>query len=274
MRAQSTAATLITNLPDVRYLTGFTGSNAALAVLATPRVSARLFTDGRYTQQARQQVQGATVRIAPKSALNEACAYLAASGAAVCGFDGGHTTVGALALMRKAARAAGGRTAFFKPLNGLVATLRSVKDKDEQDGMRRAAALTCELYEGMLSWIEAGMCERDVAAELEHRARLAGVDAMSFETIVAAGERGSLPHARATDAPLRPGDLMTLDFGVVLEGYCSDMTRTVAFGFGDGPVPARLRTRWADQRNVFEAVLVAQKAAVEKVRAGDLRRSG
>ncbi|MGI4756013.1 MAG: M24 family metallopeptidase [Janthinobacterium lividum] len=265
MREQSLPAALVTNLPDVRYLTGFTGSNAALIVLAGPRISARLFTDGRYTAQAREQVRGATVRIAPKSALAEACAYASASGAAACGFDRGQTNVASLTAMRSAARGAGASSGFFRPLDGAVAALRAVKDGHEIDHMRRAAALTCSLYEGLLSWLEPGMREREVAAELEHRARLAGADSMSFETIVAGGERSSQPHARATDARLQTGDLMTLDFGIVLDGYCSDMTRTVAFGFGDATVPVKLRARWAEQREVFEAVLAAQKAAVAAV---------
>jgi Xaa-Pro aminopeptidase len=267
MRAKKLPALLVTHLPDVRYLTGFTGSNVALVVLGGSRISARLFTDGRYTTQAKREVGGATVRIAPKSALAEACAY-AAEHAARCGFDRTQTTVAALASMRTAARKAGGGSAFFTSFDGAVAELRAVKDASEIDPMRRAAALTCELYEGMLSWIEAGMRERDVAAELEHRARMAGAEGMSFETIVAAGERSSQPHARATDARLQAGDLVTLDFGVVLDGYCSDMTRTFGIGFGEGSVPAKLRTRWAEQRDVFEAVLAAQGKAVSAVRAG------
>jgi Xaa-Pro aminopeptidase len=267
LRLKKVPALLVTNLPDVRYLTGFTGSNAALVVLAGPRASARLFTDGRYTAQAKQQVQSATVRIAPKSALAEACAYAAASGAGKCGFDRTHTTVLTLAGMRKAATKAGASTSFFIPCDAAVAKLRAVKDPTEIDRMRRAAALGCELYEGMLTFIEAGQRERDVAAELEHRARLAGAEKMSFDTIVAAGERSSHPHAQATGAILQPGDLLTLDFGVVLDGYCSDMTRTLAIGY-PGLIPPRHRARWAEQREVFEAVLSAQQNAVRAVRAG------
>jgi Xaa-Pro aminopeptidase len=268
MRARSTPALLVANLPDVRYLTGFTGSNAALVVLAGSRAGARLFTDGRYTAQAQQEVQGATVRIAPKSALVEACAYAAGSGAANCGFDRTHTTVATLAAMRSAVRKAGGPAGFFQPMDGAVEQLRAVKDSDEADKMRRAAALTCSLYEGLMAWMEAGMRERDIATELEHRARLAGAEAMSFETIVAAGERGGMPHARATEAIVQRGDLLTLDFGIVLEGYCSDMTRTLAFGFGEGPIPPRQRARWVEQREAFGVVLAAQQAAVDAVREG------
>lgn len=267
MANKSLPAMLVTHLPDVRYLTGFTGSNAALAVLGGARVSARLFTDGRYTAQAKHQVRGATVRIAPRSALAEACAYASAH-ANRCGFDRTQTTVAMLASMRLAVRKAGGATGLFTPFDGAVARLRAVKDDAEAAVMRRAAALGCDLYEGLLSWIEVGMRERDIAAELEHRARLAGAEGMSFETIVAAGERSSQPHARATDACLQPGDLVTLDFGIVLDGYCSDMTRTFALGFGGSTIPPKLRSRWAEQRDVFEAVLAAQTAAVRAVRAG------
>ena len=267
MRQQGTPALLVSHLPDVRYLTGFTGSNAALVVLAGERASARLFTDGRYTTQAKQEVQGATVRIVPKSALAEACAY-AAAGAGACGFDRTHTTVASLAAMRSAARKAGAGSGFFKPVDGAVAALRGVKDAEEIGHMRQAATLTCDLYEGMLGWMEAGMRERDVAAELEHRARLAGAEGMSFETIVASGERGSQPHARATGAVIQRGDLLTLDFGIVLGGYCSDMTRTVAFGFEGGPIPRKLQARWGEQRAIFDAVLAAQETAVAAVSPG------
>ncbi|SDF05132.1 M24 family metallopeptidase [Terriglobus roseus] len=263
LRRRSIPSLLVTNLPDVRYLTGFTGSNAALVVVAEPRVSARLFTDGRYTVQAKREVQGATVRIAPKSALAEACDW-AEQHAARCGFDRSQTTVAALASMKKSL----GKRSFFVPADGLIAALRMVKDAIEVDYMRRAASLTCSLYEGLLGWIEPGMRERDIAAELEHRARLSGAEAMSFETIVASGERSSQPHARATQAHISAGNLVTLDFGIVLDGYCSDMTRTFAVGYGEKPVPPKAKVRWAEQREVFGAVLAAQQAGVNAVRAG------
>jgi Xaa-Pro aminopeptidase len=267
LKRRSIPALLVTNLPDIRYLTGFTGSNAALVVLAGNRASARLFTDGRYTAQAKQEVLGATIRIAAKSALAEACAYTAASGATKCGFDRSQTTVLSLAAMKSAARKAGAPGSFFTSCDGIVTKLREIKDAVEIEAMRSAAALGCELYEGLLSWIEPGMSERDVAAELEHRARLAGAERMSFDTIVAAGERSSHPHAQATDAILQPGDLLTLDFGIVLNGYCSDMTRTLALSY-PGRIPPRQAKRWSEQRDVFEAVLAAQRNAVRAVRAG------
>jgi len=141
-----------------------------------------------------------------------------------------------------------------------VAKLRWVKDADEVARMRAAAALGCKLFERILGAMLPGMTENAVAAEMEYAARLAGAEAMSFPTIVASGERSALPHGRATDAKLPRRGFVTLDFGVVLDGYCSDMTRTVHMGRAS-----------AAERNVYDAVLEAQEAGVAAVRSGDRR---
>ncbi len=274
MDRQKLLAVLVTHLPDVRWLCGFTGSNAALVALRSAKgLKLHLFTDGRYTAQADTEVQGARVRIAKKNALAEALLLVTSGPASRCGFDATSTTVQTLHAMNQVlldpSLTSPRSAAFLKPTQELVANLRQVKDPQEIDALRRAAALGCTLYEGMLGFIETGMRERDVAAELEHRARLAGAEAMSFETIVAGGVRSAMSHARATDAVLKPGTLLTMDFGVVLDGYCSDMTRTV-FLAADPNVrssPAK-RERLACQRHVFDTVLQAQEAAVASVRAG------
>jgi Xaa-Pro aminopeptidase len=123
--------------------------------------------------------------------------------------------------------------------------------------MKRAAALGCKLFEGALGYIVPGAKETDVAAQLELHARLAGAEAMSFETIVASGERSALPHGRATGAKLPKRGFVTLDFGVVLDGYCSDMTRTVHLGKGS-------QREW----DVYHSVLEAQEAAVAMLAPG------
>jgi Xaa-Pro aminopeptidase len=140
---------------------------------------------------------------------------------------------------------------------GLVAKLREVKDEDEARRMRRAAALGCELFAGVLKEIGPGTSEVEVALALESRARRAGAEGMSFETIVASGKRSALPHGRATTARLPRRGFATLDFGVVLDGYCSDMTRTVHLGRASGR-----------ERDVYDSVLEAQQAAVAAVRPG------
>jgi Xaa-Pro aminopeptidase len=244
---------LVTHLPDVRYLCGFTGSNAAL-VLAGSR--AVLFTDGRYTAQAKAEAVGNRVVIAKKPAVTTACEWIEAAGIKRCGFDASQTTVAALEAMRKAVSAKI-RRGMFVPVKPLIATLREIKDLDEIAIMRKAAQLGCRLFDGMLSYIQLGLSEVEVAAELEHAARLAGAEAMSFETIVASGERSALPHGRATQAKLPRRGFVTLDFGVVVDGYCSDMTRTVHMGNAQ-----------PGEREVYDAVLEAQEAGVAKIAPG------
>jgi Xaa-Pro aminopeptidase len=138
-----------------------------------------------------------------------------------------------------------------------VAKVRQVKDADEIARMRAAAALGCQLFEGVLEYLEAGATEREIALALEIKAKMAGAEAMSFETIVASGERSALPHGRATAAKLPKRGFVTLDFGVVLDGYCSDMTRTVHLGRGS-------KEAW----DVYHSVLEAQQAAVAAVAPG------
>jgi len=139
----------------------------------------------------------------------------------------------------------------------MVEPLRRVKDEDELAVITEAALGGCSLFEHVLCFIRPGMREIDVAAELEHRARLMGAEGMSFETIVASGLRSALPHGRATSAVLPRRGFLTLDFGIILGGYCSDMTRTVFLG-----------SPKADERSTYNAVLEAQEAAVAAVKSG------
>src|SRR5487761_292930 len=252
-KAAGVDSLLVTHLPDVRYFCGFTGSNAAL-VLASGR--AVLFTDGRYTAQAKAEAVGTRVVIAKKPAVAAACEWMEAAGVRRCGFEASQTTVAALEGMRKAVSAKV-RRGMFQAVEPLVAGLREVKDAEEIAVMRRAALLGCRLFGGMLNFMQLGLTEVAVAAELEHAARLAGAEAMSFETIVASGERSALPHGRATQAKLPKRGFVTLDFGVVVDGYCSDMTRTVHMG-----------KALAGELDVYDSVLEAQEAAVAAVRPG------
>jgi Xaa-Pro aminopeptidase len=244
---------LVTHLPDVRYLCGFTGSNAAL-VLAGGR--AVLFTDGRYAEQAKAEAVGTKVVIAAKPAVAAACEWMEAAGVRRCGFDAAHTTVAMLESMRKALSGKV-RRGMFVAVGSLVARMREVKDSGEVAKMCAAAGVGCDLFEGMLSYLEPGLTEVEVAATLEYAARLAGAEGMSFDTIVASGERSALPHGRATGAKLPKRGFVTLDFGVILDGYCSDMTRTVHMG-----------KAMPGERDVYDSVLEAQEAAVAAVAPG------
>ena len=262
MAKQKIAALLVTHLPDVRYLCGFTGSNAALAITAK---HALLVTDGRYTAQAAAEVKGAEVRITKGPAPVEACRWLAAARMKHAYYDGEQTTVAALDAMQEAVKgSAKNAKQFFQPLpSPLVSAQRMVKDAAEIERMAAAAALGVRLFEhivgfkGYGGFLRPGIPENAVAAELEYRARLWGAEAMSFPTIVASGERSAFPHGTASEAKLPRRGFVTLDFGVILNGYCSDMTRTVHLG--------RATER---EREAYDAVLAAQETAVAAVAAG------
>jgi Xaa-Pro aminopeptidase len=246
-------ALLVTHGPDVRYLSGFTGSSGAVALVGG---RAALFTDGRYTTQAKTEAQGLKLVIDKRAPGVQAAEWLAAAGVKKCAFDAGQTTVAALEGMKKALPGSV-RRSFFVATDALVARIRQVKDADEIERMRKAATLGCGLFSAVLQYIVPGVEETQVAAQLEFMARLAGVDAMSFETIVASGERSALPHGRATAAKLPAHGFVTLDFGVLLGGYCSDMTRTVHLG-------SPSEREW----DVYHSVLEAQQAAIAAVAPG------
>lgn len=254
MQQEGIEALLITHLADVRYLCGFSGSNAALCVTAN---RGAMFTDGRYTHQAREETHGVRVVIAKKSAQREACAWLEASGVSRCAFDPVHTTIADLALFRGALTGKHRRRFFRQLAKPLVPDLRLIKDAEELNLMEQAAHLGIKLFEDLLPKMRAGVQETAIAGQLELSARLHGADGMSFETIVASGARSALPHGRATIAALPRRGFVTLDFGVILKGYCSDMTRTVFLG------KATRRERFT-----YDAVREAQRAAVEAVKPG------
>lgn len=254
LRRSRLPALVITHLPNIRYLCGFTGSAGVLLVIAgerAPRLT--FFTDGRYTSQAAQEVQGARVIIAKKPALQEACAVVLRARVKRLGFESDHLSYAGYRqlshMMWTKAR--------LTPVAGLVEKLRSIKDSDEIDQIRAAVLLGASLLPAALSAIRPGVAESVVAGELELQARRAGAEGMSFDTIVAAGARSALPHGRASAQPI-PGDgFIILDYGVILAGYCSDMTRTVHLG----PVSEA-------RRNMYQAVLEAQLASIEAVRPG------
>ena len=246
---------LVTHLPDLRYLSGFTGSSAALAITGR---AARLFTDGRYIVQTAEEVTAAQVQIVSTTPAVAAVQWLAAQpGVEFAGFDPVWTSVAELARWKAALPSRFRRTFLSALAAPLVEPLRWVKDEDELALMIEAALVGCKLFDHILGFIRPGLAEFEVAAELEHQARLLGAEGMSFETIVASGVRSALPHGRATSARLPRRGFLTLDFGVILKGYCSDMTRTVHLG-----APK------AVERNTYQAVLEAQEAGVAAVSAG------
>lgn len=243
---------LVTRLVNVRYLSGFTGSNAALLILADDDTPV-LATDGRYRTQAAQQVPDADI------VIERACAPFltgraAASGVRRLGFESHAVTVeGFDALVKEA-----GDTELVRAA-GTVETLREVKDAGEVALLR----LACEAADAALAdlvergGLRAGRTEREVGRDLESLMLDHGADGVSFETIVATGANSAIPHHRPTDAVLAAGDFVKIDFGALVCGYHSDMTRTFVLA------PA---AQW--QRDVYELVAAAQKAGRDALRPG------
>ena len=254
LRERGVDGLLVTHLPNIYYLCGFSGTAGALLVLLhdrTPKIT--FFTDGRYTQQAAEQVRGAKVIIGRKAAFVEACAHLQKLKVKTLGFESDHLSHASYMDLVKSTRS---RTRL-KPLTGIVEALRAIKDPDEIEQIRAAALLAVSILPTAVSSIQPGVSESSVAAEMELHARRAGAEKMSFDTIVAAGRRSALPHGRASSQTIPGTGFIILDYGVILAGYCSDMTRTVHVG----------RVSRA-RRKMYQAVREAQLASIEVVRPG------
>lgn len=245
-------ALLVTKMSNVRYLSGFTGSSGVLVVFGGERRPKPLFyTDGRYTQQAIEEVQGAKVAIGKKPLLTEASNSLARRGIEVLGFEAEHLSYAAHRQLKQLL----GRKVRLKPLAGMVEQLRISKDTEEIEQIRASVLLAASLFPTALSAIRPGVSETLVAGEMDLQARRAGAEKMSFDSIVASGLRSALPHGAASSQPIPDNGFIILDWGVILAGYCSDMTRTVHVG----PVSAA-------HRRMYQAVRDAQAASIEAVR--------
>lgn len=243
---------LVTFLPHLRYLSGFSGS--AGAGLITPR-SLHFFTDGRYAQQIRKEVKGGwKFHVSPSSeTLFELIrdSGVLRAGARV-GIDGNSLLYREFRQLKKHLPGV-----KFLPKAGVIEEIAAVKDETEIRSIRKAVEITDRTFSEILSMIRPGVRESDLAAEISYRQRRLGAERDAFETIVASGERSALPHGHATAKKIARGDLLTLDFGCVVDGYHSDMTRTVGVG--------RLS---AEARKIYALVRDAQRAAVDAARAG------
>jgi Xaa-Pro aminopeptidase len=248
--AERLSSLVVTQPASWFYLTGFTGEAGALVV---SRRGVALITDGRFTEQARQETSGIRIVRQAASLAGSVGEFLKSSGAGKVGFDASHVTVSQLRAMRKAA---GSRVRWIAAA-AHVERLRRQKEAQEIALMRKAAILAGDVLESALAALKPGVRELEVAAEIEYQMRQRGASGPAFETIVAFGERSAYPHARATSKRLRKNELVVLDLGAILAHYCSDITRTVVVG----RAPARIR-RW------HRAVQEAEAAAIAAVKAG------
>ncbi len=247
-------ALLISHLPNIRYLCGFTGSAGFLLVEEAGSV---FFTDVRYDTQGREEVKDARVVIARKSLVQALGEWMRSRrrkpGKWTIGIEGEHMTV-----------ADKKRLADLLPSNlrlrnapPVVERFRMVKDSDELWSIRAAVQLGAKLFDRAVQVLRPGIKEMEVAAEMEYAARWHGAEAMSFPTIIASGARSALPHGRASEQPIAAGGFVVCDFGVILAGYCSDQTRTVCVG-----------SESKEAGRAYELVKEAQQAAIGAVRPG------
>lgn len=254
MAAAGLAGFLVTQPQNRRYLSGFTGSAGVLAITPDRQV---LATDSRYYEQVRQEcpeweMVEAGYKFAQK--LPEMLDELGLAGQRV-GFEAGHVTVATLVDWQETLL----DRVELVPARNAVEELRVYKDEAEIASLRRAIALADEALVHIMGWIEPGQTEQQVAWELESMMRTRGASAVSFEPIVASGPNSAMPHARPSQRRIQPGEPVTLDFGCIVDGYCSDLTRTFCLG---KPADDRYLAIW-------NTVLAAQQAALQAARAGN-----
>ncbi|MCS4531048.1 aminopeptidase P family protein [Corynebacterium sp. ES2730-CONJ] len=252
-------ALVISHLTHVRYLSGFTGSNAGLVVYADGQ--ADIATDGRYLTQIAAEVPDIKAREA------RACApdlIKGLSGVARLGFEADFVTVTQLEILKKAA----GEGLELVPVTQVIEKMRRIKGEEEQERLRRVADIANSAFQELLDegGIRAGRSEIEIAADLEYKMRVRGSERPSFDTIVASGPNSAMPHHQAGDRILCEGDIVTIDFGAYAAGYNSDTTRTVIVGYA---------TDFSQE--IYDVVLQAQlagcKAAVPGTSLADVDKA-
>jgi Xaa-Pro aminopeptidase len=241
-------AMLITSLPNLRYLTGFTGSNGMALVTASQTF---FFTDPRYQFQAAREVS-AKSKALKGPLLEHAVKLVTRRRWTRLGFEQDALTAGQFALLQAKAS----RRQTFLPRGGVVEMLRMVKSPDEVAAIRQSVLTNSKALDAALREFKPGMSENELAGEIDYQMRRLGAEKTAFDTIVASGVRSALPHARPTGAPIERGVLL-IDMGACENAYASDMTRT----FFVGDPPRKLK-------HVYNAVLESQLAAIDAVRPG------
>ncbi len=241
---------LLVSQPSLNYMVGYTGSNGLLLVGPT---KAEFVTDGRYTLQAKSEVKGASIAISTGDLID----YLpnlkgARGGRKKIGFENHRVSDVRSTKLRVTLP-----DAFFVGFRDFVSPLQEIKDASEIVLIEKAAAIADLGFLAALECIKPGVRERDVMAELEYTMQKAGSEKAAFDTIVASGPRSALPHGRASMRKIRKGDFVTMDFGATVDGYVSDITRTVIVG-----------KPTARQKRVYDLVKRAQQSAVRRVRPG------
>lgn len=239
---------LLTFLPDVRWACGFSGSNGVL--LVTPS-STHFFSDGRYQLQAAREVSASGIHITSNGLFDHLASLGLLSDERIL-FQSDHVAYSTFEHLSECLP-----EVTWQPATAFLSKQVAVKNRDEIDRITEALRITESVFERLLGFIRPGVSEKEIAAEIVYEHLKRGADKMSFDPIVASGPNGALPHATPTDRRIEPGDLIVLDIGCFVNGYASDMTRTVCVGQPSD-----------EARTVYEVVLHAQNEAIRQARAG------
>jgi Xaa-Pro aminopeptidase len=249
LRGKKLDAMLFTDLRNIRYLAGYSGSSGMLLVTAR---SSDFLTDFRYKEQSAKEVKNAKTTIIAKSLLEDLAKLEAFRRVAKVGIEEQSLSYAQYLQLQKLAP---GKK--FLPAGGSVEFLRQVKGKQELAHIARAARIADQAFQRIIKFIKPGLSEKAIAAQLDFTMKQLGASQPSFDTIVGSGPNGALPHAQPGERRVRRGDFIVLDFGAVWRGYHSDMTRTVLLG----PPSEK-------HRRIYDLVLKAQLAGLKAVRAG------
>jgi Xaa-Pro aminopeptidase len=242
-------ALLVTHLPHVRYLTGFSGSNGICLITSRHQC---FLTDSRYRDQAKEEVTTFRVLVSKETLSRAVLTARLLTARMNVAFESQYVFVDSLLAWRKTFP-----KVTFVPARGFVERFASVKDESEVRSIRGAAEVSDKVFRKIVALLRPGMSEQDVAARIGFYHRKYGAEGDAFEPIVASGWRGAFPHAKPSAKEIRKGELVTLDFGCRVDGYHSDLTRTVAVG---RPTPRA--------KKIYQVVLDAQTQAVEAARSG------
>jgi Xaa-Pro aminopeptidase len=249
MREQNVAALVVSLLSNVRYLTGFTGSHGVAVITSS---DAWFLTDTRYRTQSAHEVRGFSRIITMHDLWKTIASRRLLGGCRRVAFESEAVTYAQYALFRNAVN-----RATLVPSRNLVEGLAIVKDAEELASLSRAVEISDRVFLEILPLLRPGVSEREIAAEISYRQRCHGAEGDAFEPIVAGGTRGASPHARASAKAVKSGEFVTLDFGCTVDGYCSDLTRTIGVG--------RIER---GRREAYATVLGAQREAIDVARAG------
>ncbi len=249
MAQQQLDAIIVTSRENVFYLSGFSGSSGDLIITME---NAYLLTDFRYLQQAQLESPDFILIDITKNFAAHLEQIIGRHNIGLLGFEDRQVSYAVYSGMKQKMP-----HTMLRGIGDLISSLRICKEGEEISKLQEAARIGDLAFEHLLSVIKPGMTELEAAAEIEYAMKKHGAQKPSFDTIVAAGEHGAMPHAKPTDRPMQNGDLVVMDFGCVYDGYCSDMTRTIAIGQpGD------------QQRSVYNLVLYTQLKALNHIKEG------